>query len=101
MEALYLAHQTEPENEFVKLALQSGIDNVTIIDYRTPSDALRYFKDGANEFNLEASKLPFLELYHLVPEIEEAYKEHKKGQQARMCCGRIYTISSQTSQSGG
>eukprot|EP00969_Alexandrium_andersonii_P366770 15469234-Alexandrium_andersonii.AAC.1 len=49
MEAFYMVHASDPTNPHVEHTLQSGYPNVTLLDPRTPPDAVLYFKETCHQ----------------------------------------------------
>eukprot|EP00969_Alexandrium_andersonii_P310829 13734652-Alexandrium_andersonii.AAC.1 len=59
------------------MALESGLQDATELDERTPSDGLDFFKDRGNEFNAISARSSFMELYNLVPKVCALIKSAK------------------------
>eukprot|EP00969_Alexandrium_andersonii_P310193 13707861-Alexandrium_andersonii.AAC.1 len=51
VEAAYEAHAEQPNNCQVQISIKSGLPGVTLLDPRTPRDALEYFIKEANFWN--------------------------------------------------
>jgi hypothetical protein len=75
VEAAYLARQRFPLNPQVIYSFKKGLQGVRLLDPRSPVDVRAYFKEAGNMFNCIGARSSFMELYNLVPIIEQERKE--------------------------
>ena len=75
VESFYMAQSNAPLNPQVKTTTRQGLRGVTLLDPRTPSDIRTYFKEKGDQYNCIGSRSSFLELYALVPTIDQARKD--------------------------
>lgn len=78
VEALYDAHDQQPENAQVKASVDDGIAGVIILNPRTPTDCLEYIRDELNKMVGVGARTSFLEHYNIVPAIENQWVEHRR-----------------------
>ena len=74
-EAVYDAEEQEPENQQVRMTIQSGIPNVTSLNRRTPADVCNYVKETNNAFQGGAGT-NLLERLEDIDAIETAWSAH-------------------------
>eukprot|EP00969_Alexandrium_andersonii_P023065 1008785-Alexandrium_andersonii.AAC.1 len=67
VEAAYDAIARQPKNPLIDRLVQEGLKGVTILDKRTPADAVKWQKTIGNRFNAIASQESFLEVLQEVP----------------------------------
>ena len=80
LEAIQDCWQEEYDsNEQVRASIDGGI-KVTEIDYRSPPDIVKYFKEESNSLNGIASKTSFIETYNMMEDVESAWKQHRNSQ---------------------
>ena len=76
-EAFFAAYDSHggKDNQNVKDALKYGYPSVTILDSRTPPDVQTWFKDQANEYNLVAAPMSFIEICEVSHSAMQNYKK--------------------------
>jgi hypothetical protein len=93
VEATYEADVTDPANVQVIVSVTAGMGDCTIIDPKTPTDAMNYFKGLANELNTEASGTSFLDSFGVIADASAAWIELRKAvkdQQEGEDCGSLW-----------
>ena len=77
-EGFYRACELDPTNRHVMFCLERGMTGVNLVDRRCPPDGRCYIKELANLKNKDSQGKHFMELYNVVPDIERAWREHRK-----------------------
>ena len=78
-QAAYLAWES-PEgqtNPNIRNAINKGLENVCILDDRSPRDVLYYLKQMANSLNQVGSVTSFVEKLVLIDEIEAGWRQDR------------------------